>query len=106
MWMVTGQAITMVEGDFGIQLPIAISGTTFTANDEVKFTLKRTKNGETVISKTFSNITHNTVNLELTEQESESLSVMTYVYSLDWYQDGNFMCNIIPSGTLKVVDKA
>ena len=51
-------------------------------------------------------IIENTVNLELTEQDTALLPVGAYVYSLDWYQSGNFMCNIIPYASLRVVDKA
>ena len=106
MWNVNGQDLKMVEGDWGIQLPVKVDGTTLTESDELKFAIKTSVNGETLISKTFSNITLNTVNLELTEAESKLLSVGTYVYSLDWYQDGAFMCNIIPSARFRVVDKA
>lgn len=108
MWVVNGQNLTMVEGDFGIQLPVTIDGTTFAANDEIKFTLKTAMNGETLVEKTFpyAEISENTVNLELTEIESATLPVGTYIYSLDWFQDGAFMCNIIPFATFKVVDKA
>ena len=106
MWAVNGQDLKMVEGDWGIQLPIEISGTTFSENDAVKFTLKDEINGETILTKTFTNISQNTVNLELTEAESALVPVGTYVYSLDWYQNGAFMCNIIPLGMFKVVDKA
>lgn len=106
MWRVNRQELRMAEGDWGIQLPITISGTEFSANDEVKLTIKTTMNGTTVLEKTFSSIIDNTMNLELTEAETALLTIGTYVYSLDWYQDGAFMCNIIPVATLKVVDKA
>ena len=106
MWKVAGQTIKMTEGDYGIKLPITISGVTFTAQDSVLFTLKTGDNGNTLLTKNFNNITQNTINLELTEAESNSLSVGDYVYSLDWYQDGVFLCNIIPTAAFKVVDKA
>ena len=48
----------------------------------------------------------NTIPLAFTEEESALLSVGTYYYALDWYQNGAFLCNIIPASTLKVVDKA
>lgn len=104
MWDVIGTSIAMCENDYGVQLPIVIEGTTLSASDEVRFTLKQ--NGETLITKTFSNIVKNTVNLELTEAESELLQVGTYSYVLDWYQDGVFMCNIVPAGVFRVGDKA
>ena len=96
----------MCEADFGLELPIVIEGVTFSENDEVKITIKKTENGTAVLTKTFSNITQNTVHLEITEAESELLKVGSYVYSLDWYQNNAFMCNIIPCSAFKVVDKA
>ena len=105
MWVVNGQDLKMTEGDFGLELPITISGATFANNDEVKLIIKDEKNGNTVITKTFADITDNTVNLEITEEETALLKVGSFVYSLDWYQDGAFMCNIIPCAFFKVVDK-
>ena len=106
MWNVNGNAITMVEGDYGIKLPITISGATFAAGDSVKVIIKAHNNGTAVIEKEYSSITDNTVNLELTAAETALLRKGSYVYSLDWFQDGNFLCNIIPSAVFKVVDKA
>lgn len=103
MWNVNGNDLKMCEGDFGLALPITISGVTFTEHDEVKIVVKTDVNGETLLTKTFSNIQHNTISFELTE--SETLPVGVYVYSLDWYQDGAFLCNIIPRALLKVVEK-
>ena len=106
MWQVTAQSLSMTEGDWGIQLPVTISGVTFAANDFVSLTIKNQNNGTAIIEKTFANIQNNTVNLELTEAESALLPVGSYVYVLDWFQDGAFMCNIISSAVFKVVDKA
>ena len=106
MWAVNGQELRMVEGDFGLKLPVTISGATFSANDEAKLIIKRTPNGDALIEKTFSEITENTFDLEITEAETELLPVGSYVYLLDWYQDGAFMCNIIPTAQFKVVEKA
>ena len=105
-WNVTGQNLAMAEGDYGIQLPVTISGTTLGAQDSVKLTFKTAMNGVVILEKEFTGITANTVNLELNETESALFSVGTYAYALDWYQDGNFMCNIIPCASFKVVDKA
>lgn len=103
MWIVINNNLSMAEGDWGIQLPITITGATFAANDSVRVTIK---SGETtVIQKDYTDITNNTVNLEFTDAESALLPVGSYLYSLDWYQNGAFMCNIIPSAVLKVVDK-
>lgn len=106
MWYVSGNNLQMVEGDYGLALPVTISGTTFAASDEVLFTIKDAMNGTTILTKSYGNIQQNQVSLELTEAESALFPVGSYVYSLDWYQNGAFMCNIIPSATLKVVDKA
>lgn len=106
MFNVIGNEIQMIEGDFGLQLPVTISGTTLTASDEILFTIKKKLNGDTVLSKTFTNIVDNTFNLEITETEKALLPVGDYVYSLDWFQDGAFMCNIIPCSAFKVGEKA
>ena len=107
MWTVSSNNITMVEGDFGISLPIVVSGITFASGDEIKLSiLKKINGGIEIVGKTFTNIQNNTINLELTEQESSLLHAGTYVYRLDWYQNGVFMCNIIPSAPFKVVEKA
>lgn len=104
MWNVNGNALNMTEGDWGVKLPVTVTGVTFASNDSLKFVIK---NGETtLIEKEFTNITQNTVNLEMTEADTSLLPVGSYVYRLDWYQDGSFMCNIIPISTFKVVDKA
>lgn len=106
MWNTSGNNISMAEGDFGIDLPITISGTTFVASDSLKLIIKNVLNGNTIIEKDFTNIQDNTVNLTLASSESALLPVGQYVYSLDWYQAGQFMCNIIPISGFKVVDKA
>lgn len=106
MWIVSGQTLSMAEGDFGVELPVEIEGTELTANDSIKITIKTAKNGSTVIEKDFSAIVDNRFILELTEEESAKLPAGTYAYSLDWYQDGIFMCNIVLASAFKVVDKA
>lgn len=106
MWNTMGQDLKMVEGDYGVNLPVTISGVQFGAGDEVKLTIKDAANGNTIIEKTYSNITDNTFMLVFTEAESALLTVGKYVYVMDWYEDGTFMCNIVTSATLRVVDKA
>ncbi len=104
MWNVNGITLNMTEGDWGVKLPVTVTGVTFTANDSVRIKIQR---GETtIIEKEYTNITNNTFDLEFTEAESALLPVGSYRYSLDWYQDGAFMCNIIPSGLFVVGDKA
>lgn len=104
MWYVNGNNISMTEGDFGIELPITVHGVTLGEQDSIKFTIK--SGDATIIEKDFSDISHNTINLDLTEAESALLPVGLYSYVLDWYQNGVFMCNIIPSGRFVVGDKA
>lgn len=106
MWAVSGQTLTMTERDWGVELPIRINGATFSERDEVHLTIKTSQNGKAVIKKIFSNITQNTVKLTFTKEESTALKAGNYVYTLDWYQEGTFLCNIIPSAVFKVVDKA
>lgn len=105
-WNVTNHALSMTEGDYGTALPVEIKGATLGAQDSIKLTFKTVVNGDEILSKDFNGITDNTVSLELTEEESALFPVGQYVYCLDWYQNGNFMCNIIPSAQFKVVDKA
>ena len=104
MWNVNGITLNMTEGDWGVKLPVTVTGVTFTANDSVRIKIQRDET--TIIEKEYTNITNNTFDLEFTEAESALLPVGSYLYSLDWYQDGAFMCNIIPSGMFMVGDKA
>lgn len=96
----------MTAGDFGIELPITVSGTTIAAADTLTFTLKRGGDSEAVLTKTFTNIQQNTIALELTEEESESLTEGFYAYSLDWYKNGVFFCNLVTAALFMVVGKA
>ena len=105
MWAVKDNDIKMAEGDWGIELPITIGGITFTENDVLKFVFKDKMNGETILEKEFAPV-EGTINLVLTEAETALFQIGTYVYSLDWYQSGAFLCNIIPSAVFRVVDKA
>lgn len=105
MWNVAGTNLQMAEKDYGIQLPFSVTGTTLTALDQLKFTFKDVMNGTTILEKTYTT-TNNAATLMLTEAESDLFPVGTYVYRLDWYQDGTFMCNLVLRGLFKVVDKA
>lgn len=106
MWFVQGSNLQMAEGDFGMELPVTVSGVTLGENDTLLFTFKDNANGNTILTKQFSNVSQNTVNLVFSSSESALFPVGIYVYSLDWYQNGHFMCNIILRSTLQVVDKA
>lgn len=107
-WAVNDETneIAMAIGDFGIQLPVDIEDTTLANNDSVKIVIKNRMNGAVIVEKEFTNIQENSFNFELTEAESAKFPVGRFVYRLDWYQDGNFMCNIIPDGVFRVVNKA
>ena len=106
MWTGTANQLEMVEGDYGIILPFTIKGVLLSQHDKMVFSFKRRLNGETILTKEYSNITNNTVNLSLTSQESKLFNPGNYVYTLDWYQQGVFQSNLISCGHLKVVDKA
>ena len=105
-WEVNGHNVSMAEEDFGVGIPLNLKGMTLGAQDSVKVTFKDKANGTVILEKDFSNIVQNTVEIVLTEEESALFPVGTYVYLVDWYQSGNFMCNIIKSATFRVVDKA
>lgn len=109
MWAVIGNNLQMAEGDYGIILPVEMEseeGVTLGALDSIKIVFKTSINGDLILEKNYDGIENNTVDLEFTKEESALFPVGSYVYGLDWYQDGNFMCNIITSALFKVVDKA
>ena len=105
-WKVNGLNIAMTEEDYGIELPLKINGVTLDAQDSIKLTFKDGNNGETILEKTFNEITDNTVKIVFSDTESALFPIGAYVYRIDWYQDGNFMCNIVESAAFRVVDKA
>lgn len=105
-WDSNGSTIIMAEGDYGVSLPIKVDGITIDATDSIKLSVKRVPNGAALLESYFSDIQNNTIDLILTAEESAALTVGVYVYSLDWYKDGAFMCNLVPSGIFRVVDKA
>ena len=106
MWNVNGNDLKMCEGDYGIALPIKINGMTFASGDCVKITFKDENNGNEILVKDYSSVNNNTVNLEFTQEESALFPVGNYVYRMDAYQNGNYLNNIVPSASLKVVDVA
>lgn len=103
MWAVKGNNIQMTAGDWGVGLPITISGASVTASDEIRFTIKDGYGGTKILEKTYQN-PGNTVNLSLTRSESTRMKPGSYVYRLDWYHDGSFWCNIIPNAEFRVVE--
>lgn len=106
MWLVKGNDLQMAEGDYGVKLPVTINGTELGEDDSLKFTFKTHKNGDVIFEKEYNDIVDNTIYFEFTQSESAKFPVGVYIYSLDWYQNDIFMCNIILCSTLKVVDKA
>ena len=104
MWVVRDNTIQMAEGDFGIGLPVTVNGATLEAGDSLRFTFKQ--QGYELLTKEFGDIVDNTVEIVFTQEESELFAPGVYSYTLDWFKDGEFMCNIVLSGVFKVVDKA
>ena len=104
MWSVNGTTIRMVAGEYGVDLPLTVSGTTLTANDELRLSIKQ--GGETVLEKTYAEIVDNAINVRLTEAESETLPAGKYLYSLAWFQDGVFLCYLIKKALFEVVSAA
>ena len=103
-WKESGLSLQMAEGDYGVPLTIEFEGITFTARDQIDFVICR---GEVeLITKTFSDISNNTVELVISREETERLPVGRYLYRIDWYQDYAFMDNLAPNGLLIVIDKA
>ena len=97
--------IRMTEMDFGIKLPLELQDFTITQSDMFKFVIKDAPNGNVILDKDFANISQNTINIELTEQETIKLTVGVYYYYLDWYQDHVFRDCIIEAARFKVGDK-
>ena len=105
MWGGSAESLRMTEGDFGVVLPFNIAGATLGNSDSFKFTFKERVNGATVLEKTYDGITNNKVPLCFSEAESAELKPGQYVYSLDWFQNGSFLCCVIERGVLKVEEK-
>ena len=106
MWGVVGNNLTMTEADFGVGLKTTLKGISFSNGDSIRFTFKDKANGETILTKEITTVTNNQFTLILSQADSLLLPIGTYVYSADWYKEGNFMCCIVEQATLKVGDKA
>lgn len=101
--------IEMVEGDYGITLPITIepeNDEQFSTEDTFAIKIYKKINDEPIINAEYTEIENNTIPFELTQQDSALLPVGMYYYDLDWFQDGNFMCNIIARESFTVLEKA
>ena len=104
-WSANGSSLQMCEGDYGVAIPMKVRCVTLDALDSVKVTIKTGTNRATVLEKTYTNVSNNTVNFQLTAAETAKLPVGDYIYVLDWYRSGTFMYNLLPAAALKVVDK-
>lgn len=45
MWKVNGPDLQMADGDYGLTLPITISGAELTSTDSIRITIRRTLDG-------------------------------------------------------------
>jgi len=106
MWVVSNKNIQMAEGDYGIALYFRLNGVVPSASDTFEFKFKTALNGTTLLTKTLTGISDNEFELSLTAADTALLPTGRYVYSLDWYRSGTFMCNLVLAGTLIVEDKA
>ena len=106
MWSVSRNNISMTVGDFGVALAARVKGIELGDHDSIKIKFKTAIDGETVLEKVFTDIQNSSFGLILSADDSARFDVGTYVYSMDWYRDGVFMCNIIPCASFKVVKKA
>lgn len=95
----------MTVGDYGVALPVTFDGITIGTQDMFKFTFKKHRNGEALLVKDVAAV-QSVVSLVLSASDSALFPVGEYVYSLDWYQNGAFLCNAIPIAAFKVVGKA
>lgn len=98
--------IMMTEGDYGVVLPISIGGIDLNGNDKFALKIFKEKDEEPIITKVFENIVDNTLELKITQEESQMLEVGSYYYDLDWFQDNTFLSNILKARTFEVKDKA
>ena len=98
--------IGITEGDFGITLPIEIEGIEISSNEQFDIKIFEKVNEPPILTKTFSNISNNTIEFKLTKEESELLKVGSYYYDIDWYEGENFLSNITAKAKFKVLDKA
>lgn len=96
--------IIMVEGDFGLTLPITITGTEIASDETIKFIIKNIDN-TTIMTKEYKNIINNTFDLTFTEQESVLLKKGKYIYTIDWLKDDVFLGNVINNEIFEVEGK-
>lgn len=108
------KTITMTEGDFGVSLPLEIKvSEDEDISDLDSFSIKifDEVHGNLLVEKHFTNIQDNTIELQLTQEESALLpageyDTGKYYYDLDWYQNQVFMDNLLAKKPFIVEKKA
>ena len=101
MFKIYRNKIEMVEGDYGIFLPITIEtdeSDNLEIDDNFRISIYKTINGVSIIEKNYT--------LDDCKTETKKLGVGYYYYDLDWYRDGNFLNNIIAKEQFIVKEKA
>lgn len=110
--MITGNdenlLIEMVEGDYGLTLPITLNvgNTVFGAEDHFSIRIFEELDGTPVVTKEYSNISDNTIDFSLTQEESNKLPKGRYYYDIDWFQGNSFLGNVVGKKVFKVLNKA
>lgn len=97
--------ISMVEGDFGLSLPITISGTTINDDETLIFYIKKNDGTDLISPKEYTKIQENTFDLFFSKEETEKMKVGTYLYYLDWYKKDEFLGSVINGQVFKVEGK-
>ena len=106
MWAALGTNLKMTEDDYGVPIYFSVKNAKFSTLDSIKLTVKDTINGTEKFSKTISNLSGNIFQLYLTAAESALLPIGQYIYSLDWYCNEVFLCNLVAASSLIVTEKA
>ena len=100
-----GKTIIMVEKDFGISLPITITGGIISNDETIKLTLTKSDGTALIEPKIYTNIENNTFDLIFTQEESEKMSVGKYFYDIDWYKENVFLGNVVKHELFEVEGK-
>lgn len=86
-----GNKITMDVNDYGIQLPIDVTGATFALTDKMRFEIKKSKDSDVLFSKDYLNELDNSSKFrfffELTQEESIQFSPGNYIYFVKYVKD-------------------
>ena len=104
MWDAGLGNIGMVEGEFGVGLPITFSGITFNTYDHLALRIFKEKDTSIVV-KDYSPVSNGTINLELTAAESALLPPGSYHYEVDWYQNGALLYTLLRNKHFFVIEK-